>query len=58
VGFDARDSQPVNERLHGLPVHSLDIVLCGEDTEPRARGNVARNDMRARDVQHVNRRSG
>lgn len=30
VGFDARCSQPIDEPLHGLPVHGLDIILCGE----------------------------
>ena len=57
VGFDARRSQAVDELLHGLPVHGLDIVLRGQHAEPRAADDVTRNDVRARNVQHVDRRT-
>ena len=56
VGFDTRRSQAVNELLHGLPVHGLDIVLRGQHAEPRAANDVARNDVRAGNMQHVDRR--
>ena len=55
VGFDACCSQPIDELLYSLPVHGLDIILRGQHPEPRAPGNVTRNDMCARNVQQVDR---
>ena len=58
VDGDSRCGEVVDRVLHDFPFTGGDVVLTGEDAEPRTGVDVIRDDVAACDVQQVDRPPG